>query len=39
MTSFNEWLHQRNENIYNELFDQPQQNVSNYFDWIFAIKF
>ena len=32
MTSFNEWLYQRNENIYNELFDQPEQNVSNYFD-------
>ena len=36
MTSFNEWLYQRNENIYNELFDQPEQNADpryiNYFD-------
>jgi hypothetical protein len=32
MTSFNEWLYQRDENIYNEMFDQPDQNVSNYFD-------
>jgi len=36
MTSFNEWLYQRNENIYNEMFDQPEQQVPkysiNYFD-------
>jgi hypothetical protein len=32
MTSFNEWLYQRDENIYNEMFDQPEQNVSKYFD-------
>jgi hypothetical protein len=36
MTSFNEWLYQRNENIYNEMFDQPKQQVPknsiNYFD-------
>jgi hypothetical protein len=36
MTSFNEWLYQRDENIYNEMFDQPKQQVPknsiNYFD-------
>lgn len=27
MTSFNEWLHQRDENIYNELFDKSEEEV------------
>ena len=27
MTRFNEWLHQRDENIYNELFDKSEEEV------------
>ena len=27
MTSFNEWLYQRDENIYNEMFDTSEEEV------------